>query len=44
MLSTIFFLLILQRIPSISISNVLEYPGAGLGRLIAINSELNGAT
>ena len=26
-----------------SISNIVEYPGAGLSRLITINSELNGA-
>ena len=28
----------------ISVSSVVEFPGAGLGRLITINSELNGAT
>ena len=27
-----------------SVSNVVEFPGAGLGRLRTINSELNGAT
>ena len=27
----------------ISVNSVVEYPGAGLGRLITINSELNGA-
>ena len=27
-----------------SVSNVVELPGAGLGRMIIINSELNGAT
>ena len=26
-----------------SVSNVVELPGAGLGRMITINSELNGA-
>ena len=29
---------------TISVSNVVELPGAGLGRRITINSELNGAT
>ena len=27
----------------VRVSNVVEFPGAGLGRLITINSELNGA-
>ena len=27
-----------------SVSNVMEFPGAGLGRLRTINSELNDAT
>ena len=27
----------------ISVNSVMEFPGAGLGRLITINSELNGA-
>ena len=27
-----------------SVSNVVEFPGSGLGRLRTINSELNGAT
>ena len=27
-----------------SVSSVVEFPGAGLGRLRTINSELNGAT
>ena len=27
----------------VSVNSVLEFPGAGLGRLITINSELNGA-
>ena len=27
----------------ISVSSVVEFPGAGLSRLITINSELNGA-
>ena len=26
-----------------SVNRVVEFPGAGLGRLITINSELNGA-
>ena len=26
-----------------SVNSVVEFPGAGLGRLITINSELNGA-
>ena len=28
---------------SSSVNSVVEFPGAGLGRLITINSELNGA-
>ena len=27
----------------LSVNNVVEFPGAGLGRLITINSELKGA-
>ena len=27
-----------------SVNRVVEFPGAGMGRLITINSELNGAT
>ena len=27
----------------LSVNNVVEFPGAGLGRLITINSDLNGA-
>ena len=27
----------------LSVNSVVEFPGAGLGRLITINSELNGA-
>ena len=27
----------------VSVNRVVEFPGAGLGRLITINSELNGA-
>ena len=31
------------RLFGISVNRVVEFPGAGLGRLITINSELNGA-
>ena len=30
-------------VPPPSVNSVVEFPGAGLGRLITINSELNGA-
>ena len=30
-------------VEGISVNRVVEFPGAGLGRLITINSELNGA-
>ena len=33
-----------RYVPWFSVSNVVELPGAGLGRVITINSELNGAS
>ena len=45
-----FHILCIQGVPRLykfctctSVNSVVEFPGAGLGRLITINSELNGA-
>ena len=37
------FLFAQMALVSSSVNRVVEFPGAGLGRLITINSELNGA-